>query len=189
MSRRTPGRRLLVLAAFALLWLSLVPSSVLGESGKSANAKQCQKGGWTTVVRADGTTFVDRAACLAYAARGGTFHQKATISFSRLVYKPIVIDRPGQFWFAYVAGTGFTPSAPITFSITFGISDPSNGDFLNPHVSADETGAFDSFDVYLATDAVGFIQLSCSSQTVTVTATDGTHLSAYTADIPACPTT
>lgn len=40
--------------------------------GNSPGAKQCQKGGWQTLVRSDNTTFAGESDCVAYAAGGGT---------------------------------------------------------------------------------------------------------------------
>lgn len=39
--------------------------------GNSANAKACQKGGWASLYREDGSTFADQGACVSYAAKGG----------------------------------------------------------------------------------------------------------------------
>jgi hypothetical protein len=44
-----------------------------GNGGNSANAKACQKGGWMSMVGADGTTFANQGACVSYGAQGGTF--------------------------------------------------------------------------------------------------------------------
>jgi len=116
------------------------------------------------------------------------YYETATLSQSRLDYYQTRVDWGGPLWLAFVAGSGFTPGAQITFSVTFGITDPINANRLNSPLShADGTGAFDTYPIYLSTDAYGMIYLSCSPQTITVTATDGTHLGAYTADVPACP--
>jgi hypothetical protein len=42
--------------------------------GKSANAKDCQKGGWTTLAREDQewVAFVSQDECVSYGAQGGT---------------------------------------------------------------------------------------------------------------------
>jgi hypothetical protein len=45
--------------------------SALAGGGNSANAKLCQKGGWTNWVRADKTPFGNQGACVSYAAQGG----------------------------------------------------------------------------------------------------------------------
>ena len=65
-------RRALIVMAVASLALLAVSTSALAGGGNSANAKLCQKGAWMNLVRADGTTFVDQAACVSYGASGGT---------------------------------------------------------------------------------------------------------------------
>jgi hypothetical protein len=47
-----------------------------GNGGNSANAKKCQKGGWKTLYRSDGTPFKNQGACVSYAAKGGTLTAK-----------------------------------------------------------------------------------------------------------------
>ncbi len=44
-----------------------------GKGGNSGAAHKCQKGGWKSLVGADGTTFKNTGACVSFAARGGTF--------------------------------------------------------------------------------------------------------------------
>lgn len=39
--------------------------------GNGANAKACQKNGWKTLYRSDGSAFADQDACVSYAAQGG----------------------------------------------------------------------------------------------------------------------
>ena len=46
--------------------------SSAANGGNSANAKLCQKGGWQTLYRSDGSSFVGEEACVSYAAHGGT---------------------------------------------------------------------------------------------------------------------
>jgi hypothetical protein len=43
-----------------------------GKGGNSAAAHACQHGGWTNLVRSDGTSFKNQGACVSYAAHGGT---------------------------------------------------------------------------------------------------------------------
>ena len=43
----------------------------MAAGGNSANAKLCQKGGWTAMYRADGTTFANQGACVSYGTQGG----------------------------------------------------------------------------------------------------------------------
>jgi hypothetical protein len=47
-----------------------------GKGGNSANAKKCQKNGWKTLVRSDGSSFRNQGDCVSYAAHGNTLVQK-----------------------------------------------------------------------------------------------------------------
>ena len=69
-----------------VLWFALVlacaavfaAQSAMGEpGGNAANAKECQKGGWQTLFRADGSAFANAGECVAYAAQGGTLSRKS----------------------------------------------------------------------------------------------------------------
>ena len=64
-------KRVLGLALCAAL-VSVVFISVATAGGNSPSAKKCQKGGWTTLVRADQTPFASEKECTSYAAKGGT---------------------------------------------------------------------------------------------------------------------
>ena len=66
-------KRLLLFAAVAccaLLTVSATQAKPPG-GGNAPSAKACQKGGWQTQVRADGSTFASEQACTSYAATGG----------------------------------------------------------------------------------------------------------------------
>jgi hypothetical protein len=69
-------RPLLVLCAVFALTVG-VAAATAGDGGNSANAKKCQKGGWQTLIRSDGTTFANQDACVSYAAQGGTLTTKS----------------------------------------------------------------------------------------------------------------
>jgi hypothetical protein len=74
-------RALLLVAALAILVLVVAPVAGAkkkppkpgGGPGNSPNAKACQKGGYKSLVGADGTTFKNTGACVSFAAHGGTF--------------------------------------------------------------------------------------------------------------------
>src|SRR4029079_6043744 len=64
----------ILLVCCAVLALTVgVATATGGNGGNSANAKLCQKNGWVTLYRSDGNPFANEGACLAYAAKGGTF--------------------------------------------------------------------------------------------------------------------
>jgi len=66
------------LALCAALVLTVgVANATAGGGGNSANAKKCQKGGWTTLVRSDGSSFANQEACVSYAAEGGILVHKS----------------------------------------------------------------------------------------------------------------
>src|SRR5262245_325033 len=73
-------RRWTVLMSIAVaLAVGVATATAAGPSGgNAANAKLCQKGGWQTLVRSDGTAFGSEEACVSYAATGGTLKPKPT---------------------------------------------------------------------------------------------------------------
>ena len=65
--------RLLLVPCCAALALSVgLTTATAGNGGNSANAKLCQKGGWQTLYRSDGSSFAKDGECVSYAAHGGT---------------------------------------------------------------------------------------------------------------------
>src|SRR5690348_6193011 len=68
----------LVAAAVLAVSLSVGVATATAGGGNSANAKLCQKGGWTNLVRSDGTAFNNQDECVSYAAKGGTLKPKPT---------------------------------------------------------------------------------------------------------------
>jgi hypothetical protein len=71
-------RTRMVLVFCAALALSVGVATATAGGGNSENAKKCQKGGWTTLTRADGTPFANQDECVSYAADGGTLTPKPT---------------------------------------------------------------------------------------------------------------
>ena len=65
-----------ICVSFAVLSMLLIVanSAAAAPGGNSANAKQCQKGGWETRARQDraSVAFTSQDACVSYAAQGGT---------------------------------------------------------------------------------------------------------------------
>jgi hypothetical protein len=60
------------IAAVLALMVAAVAATPASAAGNSANAKLCQKGGWKTVFRSDGSGFANQGACVSYAAKGNT---------------------------------------------------------------------------------------------------------------------
>ena len=61
--------------ALAGLVLGVGAAAALADEGNSENAQLCQKNGWATLARSDGTAFDNQGDCVSYGAQGGTlFH-------------------------------------------------------------------------------------------------------------------
>jgi hypothetical protein len=52
----------------------VVSGTALAGGGNAANAKQCQKNGWQSLVTSTGSTFGSQQECVAYAATGGALY-------------------------------------------------------------------------------------------------------------------
>src|SRR6266700_1178818 len=65
-------RMRMVLMICAALALTVGVVSATAGGGNSANAKQCQKGGWVNLQGSDGTQFANQDECVSYSAQGGT---------------------------------------------------------------------------------------------------------------------
>src|SRR5262249_9434281 len=66
--------RIVFAAVLALAVLVAIPAAFAGKPGNSPNAKLCQKNGWQTHVRADGSAFANEEDCVSYAAKGGVLY-------------------------------------------------------------------------------------------------------------------
>jgi hypothetical protein len=64
-------KRILIASMMALV-VAAAAATPAGAANNSANAKLCQKNGWKTVFRSDGTTFANQGACVSYGAEGKT---------------------------------------------------------------------------------------------------------------------
>lgn len=70
-----PARLKLTIVTAVLLLLTaggLLAPAQADKAGNSANAKQCQKGGYQTLYTSTGATFATEKECTSYAAQGGT---------------------------------------------------------------------------------------------------------------------
>ena len=63
-------RTLLVLGGVLALALSVGAVTASAGGGNSGNAKLCQKDGWKTLVRSDGSSFENQDECVSYGAQG-----------------------------------------------------------------------------------------------------------------------
>lgn len=104
-----------VIALLAVVALALTPLSPAQASNKAV-AKQCQKNGWTSLYRSDGTTFASQDACVSYGAKGG---QILTAPPTYIVLTAVTNYCGGEC-FGYVEASGLLPGAPV--SVYGGIS-------------------------------------------------------------------
>ena len=77
----SPRRFLAAVIAFIAVVVVVaigVETASAADRGNSANAKLCQKDGWGTLVRSDGSSFANQDECVSYAAKGGTLQPKPT---------------------------------------------------------------------------------------------------------------
>lgn len=72
-TRHSLTRIVMVAGGSAVLALGGAGSAAAVGGGNSGAAKACQKGGWETLVRADGSAFRTTGDCVSYRARGGAF--------------------------------------------------------------------------------------------------------------------
>jgi len=63
-------RVVLMLCAVVGLTVGIATANA-GNRGNSANAKACQEGGWQTLLRSDGSSFVNQGECVSYGSHGG----------------------------------------------------------------------------------------------------------------------
>jgi hypothetical protein len=68
----------ILLACCAALALSVGVATATAGGGNSENAKKCQKGGWQSLVRSDGSSFKNQDECVSYGAKGGVLQPKPT---------------------------------------------------------------------------------------------------------------
>lgn len=156
---------LLCCAALALTVGVATATAGGGNGGNSANAKLCQKGGWQSLYRSDGSSFANQGQCVSYAAKGGALLQTAPIS--------AFLFGGGDVSHVYdFTGTGFTPNHAISFTAS-GFSSPSSNVEASGTVTTDGSGAFSSSGV-----SFWGVYLLCSDapETIHVTATDGVHI-------------
>jgi len=74
--------------ALAVACMSLAPAPAsAGPRGNSDAAKACQKGGYKSLFREDGTGFANTGECVSYAAKGGKF-QAPVVSVLEWIVTP-----------------------------------------------------------------------------------------------------
>ena len=66
-----PLLRFAVVAASLSVMVGVAPAIAAADGGNSDAAKACQKDGWQTLIRQDGTRFKNTGDCVSYKAQGG----------------------------------------------------------------------------------------------------------------------
>ena len=102
--------RFVLLLIISCASLTLGPA-VAGPNGNSENAQACQKGGYETLFRADGTGFSNTGECVSYAARGGTF-QAPVVAVLEWIFVP-----DGTGFDAVLHGEGLLYPSDVAVSI------------------------------------------------------------------------
>jgi hypothetical protein len=128
-------------------------------AGNSANAKLCQKNGWTNLVRADGTAFANEAVCVSYGAQGGAYKPKPTcIAGSENFSGDAVGSQPTTF----SGGTIDT-----AYGIFGGVHAPPLGGFTGNSLFSGESihGDLNLFKLTFG-NAVGSVRLDAESEDV-----------------------
>ena len=103
--------------------LALAGTAVAASGSNAANAKLCQKGGWTKLARADGTPFTSELDCTSYGAKGGTIiplvtKTPQTVTFSSTNPSPVPYgtgDYSNPYTYAPTATA--TSGLPVTISL------------------------------------------------------------------------
>src|SRR4051794_37452255 len=64
----------IALLATVLAWVALADGAKAAGGGNAANAKLCQKGGWSTLMNTSAQQFSSEDACVGYAAHGAAVY-------------------------------------------------------------------------------------------------------------------
>ncbi|MGZ4390532.1 MAG: hypothetical protein ACXVRK_00200 [Gaiellaceae bacterium] len=154
--------------ALVALTLSVGVGTAAAGGGNSDAAKACQKGGWQTLVRQDGTAFTNTGDCVSYGAHGGALVPEGShlITFDEFPVGTLITTQyasdgvlfsgtPGPF----ITDDSANPTSPV-LSPGAGFSGTLDIEFVSP---ADGTSpasvASVAFDVgYL--DSLGGVTIS-----------------------------
>jgi hypothetical protein len=94
----------------------------------------CQKGGWSSFVRSDGSNFRNEGDCTSYGAQGGTYGSPAYLQV-------VPCSAPPNGVCYGVSGSGLLPGSLVAFSLDVG-GGGSNGSFrVGPDGTIDQPGA------------------------------------------------
>lgn len=85
-SRGFTLRALALAGLLALAVVTAVAPAVAADGGNSSAAHACQKEGYKSLFRADGTAFKNTGECVSYAARGGSFATRKTATLDNVQF-------------------------------------------------------------------------------------------------------
>jgi hypothetical protein len=112
--RRRPSSIAIVVIICTCL-MSVLPNAAVAApgGGNSANAAQCQKGGWQQLQRTDGSRFSNQGDCVSYAAQGG-----ALVPIAATPVVQMIPDGGADVPCSWaVIGTGFLPLTTYHYQI------------------------------------------------------------------------
>jgi hypothetical protein len=133
-------RKFALTGALVALTLSVGVGTAAAGGGNSDAAKACQKGGWQTLVRQDGTAFTNTGDCVSYGAHGGALVPEGShlITFDEFPVGTLITTQyasdgvlfsgtPGPF----ISNDAANPTSPV-LSPGAGFSGTLDIEFVSP---------------------------------------------------------
>ena len=125
--------RIQVVLLCAALALSVGIASAGAGGGNSDNAKLCQSG-WQSWLRADGTPFANRGACVSYAAHGGILTTFTTSTTSHTTFTRVDLPTIQAYLTRVISST----DAGVTAYDSFFLSSPGSNEVSAAFAAARE---------------------------------------------------
>ena len=101
-------KRIWMVGVLALL-VGAVAATPAGAAAKVDNAKLCQKDGWKTLSRSDGSKFANQGDCVSFTARGGPIFPLASLELALCQNQP----QPAGGICVRAVGTGLEPGSTV----------------------------------------------------------------------------
>jgi hypothetical protein len=101
----------IALLATVMGWLALADGAGAASGGNAANAKLCQKGGWSKLMDSSAQQFTTEDACVSYAAHDGAVYALATLHLEPCKNQPfdgLCVDP---------IGSGLAPGSVVTATL------------------------------------------------------------------------
>ena len=99
------------LLATLVAWLCVVDGALGAGGGNAADAKLCQKGGWSTLMDSSAQPFAGSDACVSYAAHDGVIYARATLHVEACE------DQPYDGLCVNTSGSGLQPGSVVTATL------------------------------------------------------------------------